>query len=85
VGYHGHQSFLVLGDGCEGRGIVMHELLHILGLWHEQSRPDRDNFVTIHWENIKPGGSSIPILISYVPRFTLIQNKTQHLSNSYFI
>lgn len=30
-----------------GRGVVIHEMLHALGLLHEHSRDDRDNFVTI--------------------------------------
>lgn len=35
-------------------GAIQHELLHVLGLLHEQSRPDRDDFVQIVWSNIEP-------------------------------
>lgn len=43
---------------CYPRGIVMHEILHALGFWHEHMRPDRDGFVTIVAGNIAPGQSS---------------------------
>lgn len=33
----------------------MHEMFHALGRWHEQSRPDRDQFVRINEENIQSG------------------------------
>jgi hypothetical protein len=32
-----------------------HELGHVLGFFHEHERWDRDQCVTIHYENIKPG------------------------------
>lgn len=35
-------------------GAIQHELLHVLGLLHEQSRPDRDDYVQIVWSNIEP-------------------------------
>ncbi|XP_031560437.1 zinc metalloproteinase nas-15-like [Actinia tenebrosa] len=54
IGRSGYRQKLSIGRNCERKGIVMHELMHTLGFFHEQSRLDRDDFVTIHWENIDP-------------------------------
>ena len=32
---------------------VVHELIHTLGLWHEHNRPDRDDHISINWDNIE--------------------------------
>lgn len=40
-------QILNIGTGCEMFGITSHELAHALGLFHEQSRYDRNNYVQI--------------------------------------
>lgn len=55
VGRVGGSQPLSLGSGCEYVGVVMHELMHSLGIWHEQSRTDRDKYVEVLWHNIKKG------------------------------
>ncbi|CAP24166.2 Protein CBR-NAS-29 [Caenorhabditis briggsae] len=37
-----------IGEGCEHFGVTSHELAHALGIFHEQSRFDRDESVTFN-------------------------------------
>lgn len=43
-----------LGKNCDKFGIVVHELGHVVGFWHEHTRPDRDKHVEIITNNIMP-------------------------------
>uniref|UniRef100_A0A8B9HPR2 Metalloendopeptidase n=1 Tax=Astyanax mexicanus TaxID=7994 RepID=A0A8B9HPR2_ASTMX len=53
VGANGGRQVLSLQTPeCIGSAVVAHELMHALGFLHEQSRADRDNYVTILWSNI---------------------------------
>uniref|UniRef100_A0A8C5M655 Metalloendopeptidase n=1 Tax=Leptobrachium leishanense TaxID=445787 RepID=A0A8C5M655_9ANUR len=49
---HMGRQRLSIGTNCDEIAIVQHELLHALGFWHEQSRSDRDDYVTIVWAEI---------------------------------
>lgn len=33
-------------------GTLVHELGHVLGFWHEQSRADRNNFIQVNFNNV---------------------------------
>lgn len=53
VGKQGGEQRVSLAGGCKF-GQVVHEIGHAIGLWHEQSREDRANYVCIVWANIDP-------------------------------
>lgn len=43
------------GSGCFRHGTIVHEFLHALGFYHMQSASERDDYVTIMWDNIQAG------------------------------
>lgn len=52
----GRQDLNLQVPGCvTKKGTVIHELMHTVGFLHEQSRYERDDYVTIMWQNILNG------------------------------
>lgn len=74
VGRTGGKQELSLGRGCLFHEIIVHELMHSLGFWHEHSRIDRDDHIQIKWENILPGMKSQFDIISGALQDTLGEN-----------
>lgn len=46
---------LVLGSSCYYEGVILHEMNHAVGFFHEQSRYDRDDYIFVNWENVQDG------------------------------
>ncbi|WKX89332.1 hypothetical protein Q1695_008742 [Nippostrongylus brasiliensis] len=40
------------GRKCLKTHVVQHELFHVLGLWHEHMRSDRDKYITVNYRNV---------------------------------
>ncbi|CAG7723568.1 unnamed protein product [Allacma fusca] len=50
----GGQQFAKFGGGCINSGVMSHELGHTLCFMHEQTRPDRDDYISWNTAICKP-------------------------------
>lgn len=56
VGRQGKEQVINLQNpGCMKHGTIVHEMMHAVGFYHQQSSFDRDEYVKIIWSNIEKG------------------------------
>ncbi|VDN02114.1 unnamed protein product [Thelazia callipaeda] len=52
VGRTSGVQVLSLDNGCMEYTTIIHEMMHVVGFYHEHERWDRDNYIDIIWQNI---------------------------------
>lgn len=77
VGKKGGEQIVSLDNGClKSKARPIHELMHVIGFYHEHTRYDRDGYVTIHEQNIKQG--TMASLIKRLPFNISLLDKIQN-------
>ena len=52
VGRKGGLQIVSMSDDCFSSGNALHLVGRAIGLWHEHTRPDRDSYIEVLYENI---------------------------------
>lgn len=65
----GMQDISLQNPGCVQKGTLIHEFIHALGYDHMHNHIDRDEFVTIHLENVPKDEKSQSQFDKVDPRF----------------
>ena len=56
VGFLGYgKQGISLAKRCVQFPTIVHEIGHAIGFWHEHTRPDRDEYVDVFYDNIQDG------------------------------
>ena len=55
LGRVGGEQMISIGPNCLREGVIIHEIFHALGFFHEHSRPDRDDYIRIDYDNLRDG------------------------------
>ena len=66
-----HSAFI--GDHCSHESYIYFILLQILGLPAEHQRPDRDQYITVQWQNILPNFTDNFKIYQSMPKVLLDQ------------
>ena len=52
IGKQGGMQIVNIGYNCVRFRYIVHEIGHVVGFWHEHTRPDRDDFVTVYTNRV---------------------------------